>query len=133
MTNAMAFGIRVVNGELVRDGLERLRRNVPLISRQRIYDTTRAIARDMRIEPPPVGYARTHAYQRGWTVSKVGTNAYEVSNPVPYAQKVGGDALGFGQIHKHWPLFRSVIDKHVEKLPKSVENSIQAYAHSLNF
>jgi len=106
---------------LVQKRFERLRRKIPLISRQRIYDTAVAIRKVMK-EPGPAptypikwdsikqrkaffasdGFGhgiptkRTGEYQKNWKVIAVqGSPAdvgYDVGNPLAHSKYIGGTA-----------------------------------------
>lgn len=75
---------------------------------------------------------RTGAYERGWTIRRNPSSAraqagYSLVNRSPYARYVGGSAYGEGQssIHRgRWIMVRTVVEKAVAGLPRSIEDHI---------
>lgn len=147
--------------QLVRKGLERLRRKVPLVSRQRIYDAMVKIRRIMK-EPglPPTypihwdstrqrkaffatdGFGRgiptrrTGAYQRAWQIIKT-DNGYDVGNPLSHSIYLAGTARSGrrqSRIHRgRWPLFVNAINKVIGKLPRAVREGLKQTARQIGF
>jgi len=146
---------------LVQKRFERLRRKIPLISRQRIYDTAVAIRKVMK-EPGqkptyPIKWdsvkqrkaffasdgfgrgiptKRSGEYQKGWQVIKA-ENGYDVGNPLAHSKYIGGTARSANRqsnIHRgRWNLFRDAIDRFIGKLPKKVKESLQQIARQEGF
>lgn len=135
----IGFSIEVVNGELVRMGLQKLAADVPKIGRLQIYRTAQHIGTRMRRYPPkPAGsqYIRTYRFKKSWPVYPPRTaRGYSMGSRVHYAQYVVGDASGFGQAlqNVHWTKFKDVIDAEVDKLPQKVEDAIQIRANAYGF
>jgi len=146
---------------LVQKRFERLRRKIPLISRQRMYDTAVAIRKVMKEpgEKPtyPIKWdsvkqrkaffasdgfgrgiptKRSGEYTKGWQVIKTETG-YDVGNPLAHSKYIGGTARSVrrqSNIHRgRWNLFRDAIDRFIGKLPKKVKESLQTIARQEGF
>jgi hypothetical protein len=144
---------------LVRQGLEDLAGEFPKIGRRRIYDMVNRITRTMEAYPPEragqsrigyhlklgrvfiaTGYRRTGKLGRSWKVDR-NDDGYSIRNTAernghPYPRFVVGDAYGTGQAWMHrgrWLVFRDVVDKEVEKLPKEVADEVVMVARRKGF
>jgi len=146
---------------LVQKRLERLRRKIPLVSQQRIYNVAVAIRHAMKQVGSAVSYPikwdsirqrkaffasngfgggiptkRSGRYVKEWQIIKTELG-YDVGNPLSHSKFIGGTARSTGRqsrIHKgRWPLFKIAIEKAVKKLPKAVKNSIQQIARQEGF
>lgn len=138
------------NAPLVRQGLEDLAKEIPLIGRRRLRTATERIKRRMQAYPeeragqsvasshPVLGtifraarYRRTGNLGRSWTIESR-DKGYTIKNNASrkgreYAKYVVGDAAGDGQAWMHvgrWQLFRTVTDEEVAKLPPEILNDI---------
>jgi len=68
-------------------------------------------------------YERTHQYVNNWNVEPIAGRGFTLSNPLPYAFRVGGTAAGKGQARMfrgRWQLFKDAIDKVLVRLPPEV-------------
>ena len=128
--------------EVYRQGLERLRRQIPRISRQRIYKTLQKIVRIMKVYPaPPEGstYVRTYKLRRNWRIINAGSKAYRMINRArfrgrEYGKWVVGNARGEMQAEIHqgrWKLFAHVVEQEVSKMPKAVEAALKRVSKGL--
>ncbi len=157
----MRLSIQIKGAQLKRKGLENLRREIPIIAAQRIYDCLKRARDELKRAGKRVTYPiawdserqrrayfasegfgggipsrRTGEYQRGWMIRRNpgGGNVqvgYSLINPVKHARHVAGSAYGEGQssIHRgRWVLVRDVLEKHVARLPKTVEEHIAMVA-----
>lgn len=122
------------NGQLVRHGLQNLRAEVPKISKQRIYGTLQDVVREVKTYPPErtnQRYIRTGRLGVSWLIVSI-DNGYSIRNNTPYTKYVVGNAYGLEQAWMHistdqgrrWKLLRDVVDKHVSKLPKTIDEDI---------
>jgi len=149
------FHIDTSKGKIVRQGLERLRRKLPLIGRQRLYDTARLMVKDLSPDNAPLptypinwdslmqarmfmitgGFGEGIPHVRSgrrtkWKVVPV-ENGYRLVNSNPRAVHIYGNAYGLGQSNIHagrWPLFRDVMDARLSRLPQKVEDAITMVA-----
>ena len=139
---------------LVRQGLEDLAKEIPLIGRRRLRTTTNRIVRRMQAYPAEragqsissshavlgtifraVRYRRTGNLGRSWTVTGR-DNGYTIKNDArrkgkAYGKYVVGDSQGDGQAWMHagrWQLFRNVVDDEVSKMPPEVSGDINSAA-----
>lgn len=158
----MAVLVRiVVDGKLVASGLQNLRKKIPLIGRQQIYNVmTRSKKRlskpgDRPTYPIPwdsikqkikvlillktvlheLPYRRRNIYVKAFKIVKE-KDGYSLENDSDRAQFMGGDADGQGQSRIHrgrWPVIREVIDEEFEKLPRAVVRHIQLVAKESGF
>jgi|GEM_PF-2604856 len=148
------------SSKLVRQGLERLRKAIPLIGRKRIYDAAVEIRKRMKTPGKKPTYPiqwdsvkqrkaffasngfgrgiptkRSGTYTKNWQVIKT-ANGYDVGNPLSWAQYVGGTARGARQssIHKgRWPVFRRQVEIVINKLPLTVRRAMKLTARNLGF
>jgi hypothetical protein len=141
-----------VHGEVVRQGLQDLRAEIPQIGRLQLY--YRAIHIRSRMDQPaprpayPINWVsikqrkaffatkgfgrgipsvRTHAYERSWVVVRT-DHGYRLENQSEGAKFIGGDAYGEGQSPIHagrWPLFRAVAEQEIEGLDEDVQKEIR--------
>lgn len=151
------MNLNIVGADLVRKGLEDLSREIPQISRQRIYGTlVRARARLKQSAPKPtypirwdsekqrrkvmallrgnLPYRRTGRYQRGWNVVKAGNMAYRLENNSSGAEFIGGDFIGRYQSRIHqsrWPVANDVLADEIDTLPAEIENNISSEARRM--
>jgi hypothetical protein len=135
----MKLSIRV-NGQLVRQGLEDLQKEIPDIGRRRMRTILERAKRIMEAYPqerPGQRYLRTGRLFRGWQLKKLPSNkGYSLGNSVDYAHYVVGDAYGTSQAWMHtdrWPNFRDVTEKELEALPKEIEQEIVLVARRKGF
>lgn len=95
-----------------------------------------------RENPKPKGqknthipYKRTHKARKAWKVIKTETG-YDVFNPLSHTQYLYGRSSGAGQskIHKgRAPLFKTVYEKYIAKLPKTVVAHLKTIARREGF
>ena len=128
--------------QIARQGLERLRRQVPVIGRQRIYATgLRIIKRLQKYPPPPAGsrYERTFTLRRKWRLIRVGDRGYRVTNTAYrrgryYSKWVVGNARGQMQAAIHqgrWPLFAQVTEAEIARMPRACDEHLQRVTRGL--
>jgi hypothetical protein len=140
---------------------ERLRKKIPLVSRQRLFDAAVAIRKKMK-EPgrPPVypiqwdtvrqrkaffasdGFGRgiptrrTGDYLKAWQVIRR-EDGYDVGNPLSHSKYIGSTARSTrrqSRIHKgRWNLFKVVKDRVIKKLPKTVKRVLKEIARQEGF
>jgi len=137
----MRLSIKIVNADVVRQGLEDLHDEIPKIGRLQIYRTVQAVIRRMKVYPPPPAgsrYVRTYRLRNAWKIEPK-ENGYAVSaDPVspkgrPYGRYVVGFARGDGQAWMHkgrWNLLRDVMEDEVKKLPNEIEKNISMVARA---
>lgn len=129
------ISVTVVNGELVRQGLQDLEAAIPKIGRKVFWDKMNVIAESMRkYPPPPVGsrYKRTYRLRKSVKILKL-NNGYAVEiDPVQrgrhYAKYVIGNARGEEQAQIHagrWHVFKNVVDYHLRRMPDDVERFLR--------
>jgi len=146
---------------LVAKRFERLRKKIPLVSRQRLYDTAVAIRSKMK-EPGkkptyPIQWdsvrqrkaffasdgfgrgiptKRSGDYAKAWKVIKR-EDGYDVGNPLAHAKYIGGTARSTGRqsrIHRgRWNLFKIVKDRFIKKLPLTVKRVLKEIARQEGF
>lgn len=152
--------VKVIGAELVRQGLEDIAREIPLIGRKRIYEAMLRVKRKMATPAPKPKYPinwdsekqrraffatdgfgrgiptkRTGRYEKGWVIVRTGTG-YRMENTSPAAGYIGGDYAGQGQSQIHagrWPLFQPAIEAEIQKLPPDIESHIGYYARGKGF
>lgn len=147
--------------QLIQKRFERLRRQIPLVSRKRMYDAMVAIRHQMKQPGAKPNYPipwdspgqqkvffasdgfgrgiptrRSNDYIKGWQVIRT-ENGYDVGNPLAHAKYIGGTARSTSRqsrIHRgRWNLFKVVKDKVIAKLPKAVKESLQQIARQEGF
>ena len=140
----MQLSIQILNADIVRQGLEDLKAEIPKVGRLGIRRAMEAIVRTMKVYPSaPSGsrYVRTYKLRDSWRITS-NTNGYTVSaNPTSkgrnYGRYVVGSAYGDGQAWMHvgrWNLLRDVVENVVmENLPSQVSNDISMVARSKGF
>lgn len=131
MPSGVQVSIQIVNATRVRQGLENLKKEIPDIGAQRIYNTmfkAQTILKKpgKRVRYPiwwesekqrraffatdgfgkGIPYKRTGAYNAGFVIRRTpnasrASVGYTLINPVPYAKYVGGGASGTGQSTIH--------------------------------
>jgi hypothetical protein len=127
-----------VDGELVRQGLENVAAEIPLIGRRRIRTVANRIVRRMQEYPderPGQAYKRTGRLFYSWKIEEV-QDGYRISNTAafrgrPYAAWVVGDAYGTRQAWMHkgrWHLYRDVTEEEIAKLPPEIVADINLVA-----
>ena len=146
---------------LIRKRFERLRRQIPLISRKKLYGAAVAIRHEMKQPGAKPDYPikwdslkqrkaffasdgfgrgiptkRGGEYTKGWQVIRTETG-YDVGNPLAHARYIGGTAKNTSRqsrIHRgRWNLFQVVKDKVLAKLQKAVKESLQQLARQEGF
>jgi hypothetical protein len=129
------ISVTVVNGELVRQGLQNLQAAIPQIGRKVIYDKMNVIAVSMRKYPPQRArsrYIRTYRLRDSVTVLRL-NNGYAIEiDPVQrgrhYGKYVIGNARGDEQAWMHvgrWHLFANVVEHHLRRLPDDIERFLR--------
>jgi len=146
---------------IVAKRFERLRKKIPLVSRQRLYDTAVEIRKKMK-EPGkkptyPIQWdsvrqrkaffasdgfgrgiptRRSGEYLRGWKVIKR-EDGYDVGNPLAHSKYISGTARSTSRqsrIHRgRWNLFKVVKDRAIKKLPKTVKRVLKEIARAEGF
>lgn len=142
-----------VDGTLVRQGLENLSSELPLIGRRRMRTIMERIKRRMEAYPPESrqsarvahsilgytlranGYKRTGRLGRSWRIEAI-ESGYAIENRASfrgreYAGYVVGDAYGTSQARVHqgrWEKFRDVTEEELKALPSEVEQDINMVA-----
>lgn len=152
--------VKTRGAEIVRAGLEDLSKEVPRISRRRIYNTMLKVRSRLRAPAPKpsypirwdserqrrkvlallrqrgdLPYTRKGRYEKGWHIARTPTG-YRLENPVLYSRYVGGAADGSGQSNIHrgrWPLFQQIVEEEIQTLPPDIEQHIGYYARSRGF
>lgn len=135
---------KVVNAEIVRQGLENFGAEVPKVGRQRLYLTMLRIKTRLSKAPPkssgPVNwdspkqrrayfatdgfyggipYRRRGTYERAWIIQRV-DDGYKLFNDFLMAVHITGDIYGRGQSRIHadrWPMFKTVSFEEMRDLP----------------
>lgn len=151
--------VKVVGGEIVRQGLEDLENEIPLIGRRRIYETMKDIHKRMRQTPRrptypidwdsdkqrryvmallrekgTIPYKPSGRYESGWTIVKQ-SNGYTIENDALFARYASGDYRGQGQSHIHEgrrPLLARVVSEEVRNLPEEIDKAISYYGREHN-
>lgn len=147
--------------QLIQRRFERLRRQIPLVSRKRMYDAMVAIRHEMKQPGAKPDYPipwdspeqqkaffasngfgrgiptkRSGEYIKGWQVIRT-EDGYDVGNPLAHAKYIGGTARSTSRqsrIHRgRWNLFKVVKDKVLARLPKAVKESLQQIARQEGF
>jgi hypothetical protein len=135
------FDLQVVNGRLVRQGLENFAKAIPDIGRLRIYRAMQHIFKRLGDYPPQrVGskYVRTDNLRDSRVLSKL-PDGYQITNdPVTpighhYAIYVRGDISGQGQAGNaaDWPLLSDIIDSELKTLPSEVIQDLRVATSAL--
>ena len=156
------LSLELKNAKFVRQGLEKLRRNIPLVGRKRIYDALVEIRRIMKEPGDPVTYpikwdstkqrkaffasngfgkgiptVRTGKYQRAWTIHKVGNVGYDLGNPLAHAKYIGGTLRSErrqSKIHRgRWNVLRFAVMGVLGKVPKKVYEVLKLTARQAGF
>lgn len=148
------------NARMVRKGLENLAAALPKIGRQTMYDALFRAQKKLKRPGKPIAYPvkwdsirqrkkvmamlreqnnlpykRTGAYQKGYRIRAL-KNGHELSNPLPHAQYIGGNARGGRQSSIHqgrWPLMRDVLDKELARLPSAIVSHMKVVARQKGF
>jgi hypothetical protein len=156
------LSVRIVPpAQLIQKRFERLRRQIPLVSRKRMYDAMVAIRHEMKQPGAKPDYPihwdtrkqqkaffasdgfgrgiptkRSGEYIKAWQVIRA-ENGYDVGNPLAHAKYIGGTARSTNRqsrIHRgRWNLFKEVKDKVLARLPKAVKESLQQIARHEGF
>ena len=152
--------VKTVGAELVRQGLQDLTAQVPLIGRQGIYDMmldVRAVLRTPGHRPTyPIRwdtdkqrrfvlamltasgnlpYHRTDALPGGWDIERV-SNGYRLYNSKPAAVYLFGNYEGARQSSIHegrWPIAQQITELALQRLPADIEQNISYYARNKGF
>ena len=140
---------------------ERLRRKIPLISRQRIYDTMVSIRKLMKVPGKKPTYPirwdspkqrraffatdgfgrgiptrRTGEYTKNWKVIKT-ADGYDLGNPLAHSKYISGTSKSTrrqSRIHRgRWQLFKTAIDMTIKKLPRAVKEALKITARQEGF
>lgn len=136
------IGIHIVNGKLVRQGIENFVKSIPDIGRLRIYKVMKRIYNRLGVYAPtravadPTGRSKrghAHAYVRTYNLRnsrqliKLDDGYLVVNDPVSpwgshYAVYVRGDMGGGGQTpqNKEWELLANIVDQELVGLPEDV-------------
>lgn len=144
---AVTTSIRVEGARLVRQGLQNLDRQLPLIGAQRIFEAMKRARRAViRYPSPPSGsrYKRTGIYGKGWKIRRnprTGrkSDGYSLLGQArqqgrDYTVFVSGSARGGKQapIHQNrWKPVREAINDEIKALPKDIEKHIGLAARRL--
>lgn len=148
------------NLPLVRKGLEDLSKEIPLVSRRRIYNTMLKMRTKLRKPGAKPNYPikwdsdrqrraffatdgfgrgiptmRTNQLVNGWKIVRL-ANGYQMTNDVYYTKYVSGNAYGqvFSGIHLgRWRNLRDVVDGEIENLPKQVQDDIRIVSRRRGF
>lgn len=149
------LSIKTQGAELVRQGLQDLEREIPLIGRRGIYDLmldVRAVMRTpgstptypikwdsdkqrryvlaMLREADNLPYRRTNALPRAWDIQKL-PNGYRLFNPEQAAVYIYGNYEGQRQSRIHegrHPIAQETIEIGLQRLPQEIESKISYYA-----
>jgi hypothetical protein len=147
--------------KIVRKGLQDLRAEIPKIGRETIYAMLEKARDEVSVPPsrpkPPglwdsekqqiayfksggfgagIPYKPTGKSSRSWVIRKAGDIGWTLTNTFKAAKYLFGNAEGEGQSVIHAgrrPLFALVLKKHVEKLPKTIQNNINSFIKKLGF
>jgi hypothetical protein len=128
-----------VRGELVRQGLENIHKEVPAVGRQRLRTRVNRIVRRMQEYPHErtgQEYTRTGTLFRRWMIKEISKTGYSIQNLTPYTHFVVGDAYGTNQAWMHkgrWQLFRDVTEEELLKLPDEILKEIMMVARREEF
>jgi len=129
-----------VRGELVRQGLENLEKEIPDIGRRNmrtVLERAKRIMEEYPAERPGQTYRRTGKLFSGWRLEQIsGNKGYSFRNIRSYGQYVVGDAYGTSQAWMHqgrWPVFRDVTERELLALPKAVQDEIIMVARREGF
>jgi hypothetical protein len=143
-----------IHGEMVRQGLENLSNEIPLVGRQRIYQRMlRVKTRMSQPAPKPsypipwdserqkraffasngfrngIPYRRNGATEKGWTLGQI-EDGYRLANETPAAFFVYGDLFqrkSQSNIHAgRWPLTKVVAFEELNALPQELQADIEA-------
>lgn len=154
--------IHTTGADMIRNGLEDLGKEIPQISRLRIYNMllrVRARMKESVARPSyPINwdsekqrrayfatdgfgkgipYGRTGRYQRGWMVERAGANGYRILNTWDKSRYLSGyatDGSGQSAIHRsRYPLLNDVVESEMEGLPEEIEDNITYYARNKGF
>lgn len=146
---------------LVAKRFERLRKKIPLVSRQRLYDAAVEIRKTMKKPGTKPTYPiqwdtpkqrraffasdgfgrgiptrRSNEYTKAWQVIKR-EDGYDVGNPLAHSKYIGGTARSTrrqSKIHRgRWNLFKVVKDKVIKRLPKTVKRVLKEIARQEGF
>lgn len=127
----MSVKLEVVNGKVVRQGLESLAKAYPDVGRQRLYNAARAIFARYnysKTQPPPRGrYIRTFTLEASRLITKTEMGYIFTMDAVspkgkPYSVYVVG-SMEFPQAWMHagrWPPLQKVVNEEVGKMPSGV-------------
>lgn len=147
--------------KLVRQGLQNLMKETPLVGRSQIYKAMQRIQKRMKESGDKPKYPiqwdsekqrraffatdgfgggiphqRTGAYQSGMIIERL-DNGYRFVSSSPAAPFVGGDAFGLvhSEINKpqDWPILRDVVDEELEQLPSDIQAELQVVARRNGF
>ncbi len=141
--------------KLVRQGLQNLKKETPLVGRRQNYFTAQRIQKRMKVEGKkrnpgdPVhwdsllqiaAFFASNGFGGGiphvrtgtnlkWLVEKAGELGYRIFNKSKSIPFLNGDAFGLvhSEINKpqEWPIFRDVVDEEVAKLPGDVREELR--------
>lgn len=135
----MRLSIRV-RGELVRQGLEDLSKEIPDIGRRRMRGVATRVMEKMRKYPPKrpgQKYRRTYNLRNNWKAERYKNDkGYTIRNAMSYAHYPVGDAYGTGQAWMHkgrWPLFRDITEQELKELPEAIQEEIVMVARREGF
>lgn len=145
------LSVKIRGAELKRKGLENLRREIPTIAAQRIYESLSRVLKKLRQPGKHVTYPinwdslkqrlaffatggfgkgipyhRTGRSGKSWTIARK-AKGYTLRSTSPQAIYLWGDASGNRQsnIHKgRYPVLRDEVEKETRRLPKLVQEHI---------
>jgi len=136
----VVIGLRVVNGQLVRQGIENFTKTIPDIGRLRIYKAMQRIYNRLGVYAPrrvsegsPKMRGHAHEYKRTYNLrnarelTRLDDGYLIVNDPVSpwgshYAVYVRGDLAGGGQTpqNKEWELLAVIVDRELSTFPDEV-------------
>jgi hypothetical protein len=158
---AVTFSFKTT-APLVRKGLENLGRDIPLVSRKRLYDIGRDIKKRMSKPglptpyPDPLNwdspqqrakfyatngfgggipYVRKGEYESSWVLERL-ENGYALKNPSKGAIYISGGAKGNRQSKIHagrWELLRDVFEEETANLPEKILKDLKVVARQEGF
>lgn len=157
---AIQITVKVVGGELVRQGLEDLDKDLPDIGRKRIYETMKRIRRRLAapVRRPSypidwdsdkqrryvmallrrqgnIPYKPTGRYENNWQIVKHRDTGYAIENDAPPAKYLSGNFRGESQSHIHEgrrPLMARVVEEEIQDLPEEIDAAITYYGRGKN-
>jgi len=143
------LSIQIKGVKIVRKGLENLKKKIPDVARQRLWNLAVGIRKEMKVKGAKPTYPipwdsdrqrkaffasngfgrgiptkRTGEYTKAWKAIKVQEGHYEVSNPLAHAKYIAGNSGSSepqSKIHQgRWNRFFFVIQRALRTLPKEI-------------